>query len=239
MPVAKSYKDLPRLCEPFEAKGKMYVKVQTKKGAEKIVRWYTNQEYNKMYPEVKIEEYKRIRPYKEVLGFDKGYVTIFKGDTYSNLEYFQLSNARYCKMWGWYIVSTEEVPADLPIDVTPIQLKWEDVCDESGEGLKNDTAIKEVVESLIYDKSESEFIGEVGDRLDFTLTVNKIIPFENYFGHSNMYIFNDESGNEFVWTTSAKTLTLGKTYQVRGSIKEHKMYRNSAQNVLTRCAVKE
>lgn len=236
MPVAKSYKDLPRLCEPFEANGKMYVKIQTKSGAKKLVRWYTEQEYKRMYPD-EVAENKRVRSVKDVLGFEKGYITIFKGNTYEDLEYFRSSNARYNKFWGWHFISTDEIPNDLPEDVEPIRLNWEDVSD--GENLIPEKELKMVIEKLIYDPTDSEFIGEVGDRLDFILTVNKIIPFENYYGHSNMYIFNDESGNEFVWTTSAKTLTLGKTYKVRGTISEHKTYRNSAQNVLKRCAVTE
>ena len=96
MPVAKSYKDLPRLCEPFEANGKMYVKVQTKSGSEKLIRWYTEQEYKRMYPD-KVVKKKRIRSVKDVLGFEKGYITIFKGNTYEDLEYFRSSNAKYNK----------------------------------------------------------------------------------------------------------------------------------------------
>ena len=52
--VAKSYQGLEILCEPYElAKGRLYVKVRTKSGANKEVRWYTEAEYAKMYPEAK------------------------------------------------------------------------------------------------------------------------------------------------------------------------------------------
>lgn len=236
MPVAKSYKDLPRLCEPFESNGKMYVKVQTKSGTEKLVRWYTDQEYKRMYPDAVVEK-KRIRSVKDVLGFEKGFITIFKGNTYEDLEYFQLSTARYNKFWGWHFISTDEIPNDLPSDVEPVRLNWEDVSAD-GVNLIPEKELKKVIESLVYDATNSEFIGSVGQRIEDYLTITKVIPFENYYGHSYMHIMEDENGNEFVWTTAAKNLTVGETYQIRGTVKEHKTYRNSKQTVLTRCIVK-
>lgn len=235
MPVAKSYKDLPRLCEPFEANGKMYVKVQTKSGSEKLIRWYTEQEYKRMYPDEIIEN-KRVRSVKDVLGFEKGYITIFKGNTYENLEYFRSSSARYNKFWGWYFISTDEVPSDLPTNIEPIQLKWEDVSD--GENLIPEKELKMVIESLIYDPTDSEFIGTIGQRIEDYLTITKVIPFENYYGHSYMHIMVDKNSNEFVWTTATKNLTIGETYQIRGTIKGHKIYRNSKQTILSHCVVK-
>ena len=47
--VAKSYQNLQRICEPYESKGRMYVKVLTAAGREKEVRWYTEREYMKIY----------------------------------------------------------------------------------------------------------------------------------------------------------------------------------------------
>lgn len=56
MPVAKSYQSLEILCEPYVLdKGRQYVKVRTKNGENKQVRWYTDAEYAKMYPEAKAE----------------------------------------------------------------------------------------------------------------------------------------------------------------------------------------
>ena len=51
--VAKSYQKMKQLGEPFKDKGKMYVKVITEKGNEKTVRWYSDIEYAKMYPDEK------------------------------------------------------------------------------------------------------------------------------------------------------------------------------------------
>jgi hypothetical protein len=51
--VAKSYQGLKELSEPFEKNGKMYITIETKSGLSKMVRWYSEREYAKMYPDEK------------------------------------------------------------------------------------------------------------------------------------------------------------------------------------------
>ena len=223
MSVAPSFTNLERLSEPFEENGKEYILVKTKSGTTRKVRWYE-------------EPMKKIHPLKEVLGFTKGYITIFKGDTYSLLEWFQNSTARYHKFWGWYFTSEEELP-EIPAGITPIQLKWEDVAFADEDQLRPESQIKEHIDSLMYDPSPSKWQGEVGDRLEKVLTVTKAIPVEGYYGNSIMHIFSDPEENVYVWTTAAKTLEVGKTYIIRGSVKEHKMFKNIPQTILTRCAI--
>jgi hypothetical protein len=237
MPVAKSYQNLEIAEAPYQVNGRMYCKVRQKTGALKQVRWYTDAEYIKMYPEAKatMSAEPAIRAsQREVLGFQKGYITIFKGDTYSCSEWFKRSIARYCKWWGWYIVSTDEVPADLPIGITPIQLPWEAVGNESGN-LIADTLIAKAIESYLYDETTSKHVGNIGDRLDLMLTIKKAIEVVGAFGSSTLHVMEDECGNEFVWSTSAKTWAEGSTKHVRGTVKDHRIYRNSKQTVLTRC----
>ena len=224
MATAPSFANLERLSEPFEENGKEYILVKTKSGTTRKVRWYE-------------EPMKKIRSTKEVLGFSKGYITIFKGDTYPVLEWFQQSVARYHNFWGWYIVSEDEVPEIIPAGVTPIQLKWEDVAFADEDQLRPESQIKEHIDSLMYDPSPSKWQGEVGDRLEKVLTVTKVIPIEGYYGNSTMHIFSDPEENVYVWTTAAKTLEVGKTYIIRGTIKQLSTYKNQKQTILTRCNI--
>ena len=236
--VAKSYQKFEICSEPYTVNGRQYVKLSN----GKQVRWYTENEYYKMYPDEKDKAaaaVKVIKPLKEVLGFDKGYVTICKGDTYSHLEWFKASDFRYSTYFGWYLCSTYELPDDLPPDLVPIRLKWEDVAAPGETALKSETAIKTVIESLIYDPSPSEHYGTIGERVNLTLTVTKTIPLDGYYGRSTMHLFTDENQNVFVWTTGARSLTVGETYNIRGSIKGHEVFRNVKQTSLTRCAVVE
>lgn len=238
MPVAKSYQSYEIMGSPFGgANRKLYVAVKTPKGELKTVRWYNDAEYARMYPET-VSSMKKIRPLKEVLGFTKGYITIFKGDTYSLLEWFQEEpKCRYHKFFGWYVISTEELP-EIPAGITPIQLKWEDVAFADEDQLRPESQIKEHIDSLMYDPSPSKWQGEVGDRIDRTLTVTKITPLaDGYYGPSTFFLFRDEYENEYCWTTGSKSLDLGATYEVRGTIKALQKYKGKEQTVLTRCRV--
>lgn len=238
--VAKSYQNLPIIGEPYEKNKRKYVIVECKNGHRKEVRFYTEAEYAKMYPtetnkDVDTVLGKKIRTTKEVLGFTNGYITIFKGDTYALLDWFRESTARYHNIFGWYFISTEELP-EIPAGIEPIQLKWEDVAFVDEDTLKSEAAIKEHINSLIYESTGSEWQGEVGDRIERQLTVTKVIPLDTgFYGPSTFHLFVDADGNEYSWTTSSKTLEVGSSYLVRGTIKELKIYHNSKQTVLTRC----
>ena len=170
-----------------------------------------------MYPDEKVQTDNIIRiNQKKILGFEKGYITIFKGNTYEEKEYFQMSSARYCKFWGWYFISTEKIPDDLPEDVEPIRLPWELVGQEDNT-LKPDDQVRIAVESLIYDDDDSVFIGEIGERLELILTVEKAI----------------------LWITSSTKVRLEveKEYHIRGTVKEHKTYKRQKQTILSRCVL--
>ena len=235
--VAKSYMELPKVGDVFISAGKKYINVQLKSGKTKTVRVYSEAEYKKLYPEVSAvpastDPY--YKPQKEVLGFTKGYITIFKGDTYANLDWFRLSIARYARWWGWYIISTEEVPEDLPMGLKPVRLYWEAVGQEDGS-LKPEHLIREGVDALLYEASNSEHIGKVGERLELYLTVDRLIDLDNNFGHSSMHIMKDDSGNSFIWTTASKSWAADSRHHIRGTVKQHTTYKNEKQTVLTRC----
>lgn len=234
--VAKSYQNMKQLGEPFSEKGKMYVNVQNEKtGTVRKVRWYTESEYAKMYNE-KPNKPKEFKSQKQVLGFENGYITIFKGDTYANLEWFQRSIARYCKWWGWYIVSTEAVPFDLPVGIEPVELKWELVGEEEGM-LKPDAEVKRAVESILYDKGNSEFVGSVGERLDIEVTVTAARQMNGYYGPCTVHYMEDAAGNQYLWNTSAKSWEVGDVRHIKGTVKEHKVIKNVSTTILTRCTI--
>lgn len=223
MSVAKSYQNYEIVKEPYENNDKFYVDIDFK-GKIKTVRWYE-------------EPMKKIRPLKEVLGFAKGYITIFKGDTYSLLDWFRAEEAcRYHTFWGWYVPSELEMPT-IPAGLEIIQLKWEDVAFADEDQLRPESQIKEHIDSLMYDPSPSKWQGEVGDRLEKVLTVTKVIPIEGYYGNSTMHIFSDPEENVYVWTTAAKTLEIGESYLLKGTIKQLSVYKNQKQTILTRCKI--
>ena len=235
--VAKSYQELEIIGDVFVSSGRQYVNVKLKSGKLKTVRWYTDSEYRKMYPDAEPAATRSDDPYykpqKEVLGFTKGYITIFKGNAEEENEWFRLSSARYAKFWGWYFISTEDLPPDLPEDVTPVRLNWDLVGNADGK-LKSDAQVVSAVESVLYSDSNSEYVGEVGERLELYLTVDKTIQLEGQFT-STMHIMHDDCGNSFVWVTSAKSWPAGSEHHIRGTVKEHKVFKGEKQTWLTRC----
>ena len=239
MAVAKSYIGLPQTCEPYMAdNNRWYVRVILKSGKEKEVRWYTDIEFEKMYPETSVitEPSKDIDAAKNRLGFQEGYITIFRGDQETNNDWFKLSNARWARYWGWYVVSTEEVPEQLPFGIEPVKLYWKDIVGPTGE-MKPEDKLKEIVDVLLYGESDSQFIGSIGERLELVVNVAKAISFDGAYGKTTMHIMHDDCGNEYVWTTGSKTLTVDSIYHIRGTVKDHRVYKGTNQTILTRCMI--
>lgn len=234
--VAPSFQNFEMLSEPYAVNGKMYIRVRNPKtGTERQVRWYDENKATKtVAPKVNAQD-AFYKPQKEVLGFTNGYITIFKGDTYAEIDWFRASIARYARWWGWYIISTEEVPADLPAGLEAVRLPWELVGDDSGK-LLPETAIQKAVESLIYEEGTSEFVGSINERLEIQITVVRAIELDNDYGHSTMHIMEDDCGNQYVWTTASKNWAEGSVKTIRGTVKDHRTYKNVKQTVLTRCA---
>jgi hypothetical protein len=91
------------------------------------------------------------------------------------------------------------------------------------------------VNALKYDASPSEYQGEVGDRIEETVVITKKLPFNGPYGPSTLYSMKDDNDNVYTWfTSSAADFQEGTQYRIRGTIKEHKMYRNEKQTVLNR-----
>lgn len=236
MAVAKSYQGLEIATEPYAVNGRMYVKVKTQNGTLRQVRWYSDAEFKKMYPDTPVDHSNDPywRSQKDVLGFKNGYITIFTGNTYEQKDWFKEIGCTYRKFWGWALSSEKEVPAVLPVGITPIRLDWELVGRED-ETLKTDEEVRKAVEKLTYEPSNSEFQGKIGERIEVTVTVDKNIEVNGYYGSSNMHVMSDEAGNVYVWTTASKSWTEGSIRTIRGTIKDHKEYKNTKQTILTRC----
>lgn len=233
--VAKTFQSMTQIGEPYTINGKEYVQVRNEKtGTVRQVRWYTENEYQKLYPGEKEKPSPSPSSLKTLLGFHKGYITIFKGDIEDNEDWFRLSNARYCTRWGWYVVSNEEIAENLPSQVQPVKLPWDIVGNPDGT-LKSDSIIADAVGGLLNGTHPSQFIGNIGDRLELTITVTKNIPLENQYGKSNFHIMEDADQNVFVWTTASKDWPVGSNKTIRGTVKEHTTYQGIKQTILTRC----
>ena len=175
---------------------------------------------------------------RQALGFgEKGFITIFKGDTDFYDDWFRKSPARYAVRWGWYIPSDIEVPNPLPVGIEPIVLKWEDIA--VGDSFIPDDKLREKIDNLLYEKSGSEYIGAIGDRYADEVVVVGAYQYDTQYGVSTTHIFEDNHHNQLVWSTTSKQLEVGVYYILTGTIKDHRNFKNIHQTVLTRCRVEK
>lgn len=169
---------------------------------------------------------------KEALGFKEGYITIFKGETYPHKDWFKENGCKYNKLWGWGLEGGKTLE-ELPAGIEAVKLEWDKV--GSNEELKSDMEIRQYLDTIMYDPTDSEFQGEIKDRIEIQVEVIRTIELYGRYGASTMHIMKDSDGNEYVWTTASKYWEEGSVKRVKGTVKDHRIYRNSKQTVLTRC----
>ena len=88
------------------------------------------------------------------------------------------------------------------------------------------------------EKQRSQFIGEVGQKLEIKVEYIGSPFFESKFGRTYIHQFKDESGNKLVWKSG--TVVLQEEHQMvtlKGTIKEHSEYKGEKQTILTRCNI--
>lgn len=98
------------------------------------------------------------------------------------------------------------------------------------------TALKEKELKEIH----SEYVGEIGKRMEFKLILQKTNYYESYFGVTTYYTFNDNDGNIFIWKASGCPLSeiaLGTLINIKGTIKEHKEYNGIKETIINRCSL--
>lgn len=246
--VAKSYQELEKLTDAYESNGRMYIKIKTAKGTEKEVRAYSATEYRRLYreapcgngaqPSVKIKTSGSV--VKNILGFQEGYIYIFKGDLEAAEYWFEKTPAaRYHCIFGWYIISTDTIPEDIPSCIQPVKLLWDAVGNEDGT-LKRKDEIESVLVAIRLDTTNcSVFQGSVGDRIEVSVKVARVVdlPANQYGSVSYLHTFIDESDNVYVWNTASKRLQENALLRIRGTVKEHKVYQGVKQTIFTRCSV--
>lgn len=148
-----------------------------------------------------------------------GTIVLFKGDCASLTQWFQDSPCKYCKVLGWYC---DYVPSPLPYGIEPVILHVPEKTPES--------VLRKMATLALYPSRPQ---GRIGERLERSLTITKIIPKGTQCA---TYVFEDANSNTYFWNTKNRNLSPNKTYTLRGTVKAHT---ESNQTVLTRCTIVE
>ena len=235
MAVAKTYEHMTIQGEPFQENGRMYVNVLAPKGLKKV-RWYTETEYKRMYPNEVIEHNIMDFNARHVFGFgDKGYITIYKGQNVEEWAENDRTNIWFNLTFGYYTPSKFESPKVL-MDIEPIKLYWADVVDHD-DRMKPHDEVKKYVDQLLHPHqiSTSEYQGTENEWLQKLVTVKEKKTKENHFGTKHTYTLIDNDNNLYIWETGAKDYSCNTTISLKMKVKAHQEINNEKVTIVWYC----
>lgn len=160
-------------------------------------------------------------------------IQVLMGDTYAVRYELKEEGCKFNENLGWYAKETSR---------KSIQIKISNLIalDEHGFYYIPNTVKEQINTAIANATPESNYVGEVGQRIEVLATVEKSIKifgqkFSYYdSGVSYINVMRDDAGNVLIWKTD-RELT-GKL-SLKGTIKEHKDYNGLKQTVLTRCKI--
>lgn len=225
----------------------------------KTVRLYTKSEFENMEKanekarekrraeqeeKMKREFAHRRQIWLETNGFDENENTyIVVGNSYPIKDQLKEAGFRYNGILRrWMKGEPTGVPQDYKGDI--IKIAADQIVEYSawGEGhfILDAKAIVDAEEKKVLPPVESNYVGQVGKRSTFTVTLERVGGFEGRFGFTFIYNFKDEDGNVLVWFSSVDIHKQeGDTFSLVGTVKNHEEYNNIPQTILTRCKVKK
>ena len=235
MPVAKTYATLAIDGEPFQENGRAYVNVITPKGLKKV-RWYTDTEYKRMYPDAVVEnDIMNFNAY-HAFGFDaKGYILIYKGKNVEEWAENDRTNIWYNLTFGYYTPSKFDCP-QLTNGIEAIKLKWEDV-KAHDDRMKPHDEVKKYVDSLLLldGTSKSQYQGAKDEWLQKAVTIREKKSKDSHFGTKYTYTLEDAENNTYIWETGAKNYPIAQTISLKMKVKEHKEVNGEKVTVVWYC----
>ena len=172
---------------------------------------------------------------RKALGFAAGAIKLIKGDYAFYEEWLRKSTARFHNQFKWFFTSEDTIPEDLPKGLEVIELPPEKVFVGDTDELLPQSKIQEEIDALLYGDSVSTHFGKISARYDLVLTLVCETITSSTYGDKRFYLFVDKDGNEFTWSTATnKELERNKTYECRGTIKAHNIYKGKKQTELSR-----
>lgn len=233
MAVAKTYEHMEIQGEPFKENGRMYVNVLAPKGLKKV-RWYTDVEYKKMYPDTKVEPAVDEFNARSAFGFgEKGYILIYKGRNVEEWAENDRTNVWYNCTFGYYTPSKFEPPKVLN-DIEVIQLKWEDVVAKDNT-MKPHEEVQKIVAAMLKEESVSVYQGEIDSWIQKEVKVREKKSKESHYGTKHTYTLEDSEDNIYVWETGSRDYPVAQTISLKMKVKEHKEINGEKVTVVWYC----
>ena len=221
----------------------------------KVVRLYTEKEYNSMKNSAEKAKARKEQEQKEKMdrefagnkakwladnGFNAdGETYMYFGDSYSIKDELKAAGFKFDYLLKWHIAEVPDMYADKVVKFSVDQLynfsAW-------GKGFQLEGAQK-IVDTKIAELNgddKTEWYGEVGTKIEKRkMIISRKTSFEGRYGYTNILAFVDDEGYNFQWFTATNQLyEIGSTVYVSGIIKAHDEYKGRKSTTLTRCKIK-
>lgn len=164
-------------------------------------------------------------------------------NTYAVKDKLKELGCKYKPEFGWYCTHA----VDVPVNYGMVGIPFDQVCEWNPVTKKifvkdNAKEIADAAKNEAAPKSNSEFIGEIKQRLrDMEVVYTNCRTVEGYYGISLVYTFK-LGDNVLTWFCSGKgidpDIEIGETVLLTGTVKDHKEYNGVKQTYLNRCIVK-
>ena len=176
-------------------------------------------------------------------GFGEDNLTwcVFGDDTYGIKDWLKEQGCKFDPLLKWHC----DQPLDVPAGYGMFSIDFNDIFDwdmYSKEANYKENA-KEEIERKFHEAegpSNSEYVGEVGERLrNLTAVYKSVRGFSGAYGYVNIYTFN--CGEDIlVWfTTKELNLEKGAVVDLTATVKKHEEFRGVKTTQLSRAIVKE
>lgn len=96
---------------------------------------------------------------------------------------------------------------------------------------------KEMEAKQFVSQKNSQYVGEVGQRLVFDVTLLKIISVDTEWGGMHIHRMITPEGNVITAFNVSGDMDIGKQYQVKGTIKKHEEYKGVKQTIINRATL--
>lgn len=219
-----------------------------------IVKEYTP-EYAKKLEERRAKRHEKMRQARiqyvhehldELLtekGFNDGKIyAVIEENTYGIKEELKAAGAKwnsFLKRWTF---------TQKPSEWATVEVKWDEYLtlnEETGYFNYKDVDGVKLMESKMpkVEKKVSEYVGNAGDKIEREVKLEVIFTWTTKMAWKtvtmSMYKFVDSEGNVLVWKTASTDLYKyeGNTVKIKGTVKEHSIYKDVKQTVLQRVKV--
>lgn len=182
------------------------------------------------------------RQFFKQIGFDdSGRAWVVIGNTFDIKDALKTAGAKFDISIGWHFDHAANGFNCFEISIADVGEKT----DLETWGYKDFSEIGEFIDAKQAEhapKTASEYIGNIGDVIVAEVKLVSVHTFEThftYYGETNyIFKFADILGNTIVWkTASYQDIEEGKTYKIKGRVKEHSEYKGDKQTVLMRCKI--